>query len=104
MQLVELSERTGEKKRRTAAEMLELKCEFEKTKLTVHGFSRLHRVSSGILYRWKRQGQSKETKISGFARVEVSKSAPVENSLFAEVRGIRIYQQVSASFLKELLA
>jgi hypothetical protein len=56
------------------------------------------------LYRWKRQGQSKETKISGFARVEVSKSAPVENALFAEVRGIRIYQQVSASFLKELLA
>jgi hypothetical protein len=39
MQLGELSERTGEKKRRTATEMLELKCEFEKTKLTVHGFS-----------------------------------------------------------------
>ena len=91
-------------KRRTREQMKELKNEFEQTDLTVHSFSRLHNISTAILYRWKNAYQNGGGKSSGFARVDLSSSPPCAlPGLFAEVRGIRIYQPVSASFLKELL-
>ena len=90
-------------KRRTRAQMLELKESFEKSNLAVHSFSRLHNISTAILYRLKNAYQNGGGKSSGFARVDPSSSPCASPGLFAEVRGIRIYQPVSASFLKELL-
>ena len=102
MQLGERSDMAHQRPRRTAEEMLELRREFEQTELTVHGFSKQYNISTGILYRWKRQGQSKEKEISGFAKVNINPGLSCANQLFAEVRGIKIYQAVSASYLKEL--
>ena len=90
-------------KRRTREQMKELKNEFEQTDLTVHSFSRLHNISTAILYRWKNAYQNGGGKSSGFARVTITPSQHGAQGLFAEVGGIRIYQPVSASFLKELL-
>lgn len=104
MQLGKLSERTGEKKRRTREQMQELRNEFEQSNLTVHGFSRLHNISTGILYKWKNRYKNDNNKTVGFAKLDVRPSASGSPGLFAEVRGIRIYQPVSATFLKELLA
>ena len=90
-------------KRRTRAQMQELKESFEKSNLAVHSFSRLHNISTAILYRWKNAYQNGGGKSSGFARVTITPSQHGAQGLFAEVGGIRIYQPVSASFLKELL-
>ena len=91
-------------KRRTREQMLELRNKFEQTDLTVHAFSRLHNISTGILYKWKNRYKSDDNKAAGFARVTITPSQQVAQGLFAEVGGIKIYQPVSATFLKELLS
>jgi hypothetical protein len=84
--------------------MLELREAFERSELTVHGFSKLHNISTAILYRWKNAAQGTEKKLSGFSRLSVQHSSVGQAaSLFAEVNGIKIYQVVSATYLKELL-
>ncbi|MGZ8517906.1 MAG: hypothetical protein ACXWWD_11170 [Chitinophagaceae bacterium] len=54
-----------------------------------------HRWQSGLNYK-----SSSREKEGGFAEVVIDSSV---SSLFAEVNGIRIYRQVTAGYLKELL-
>ena len=91
-------------KRRTREQMLELRNKFEQSDLTIHSFSRLHNISTGILYKWKKRYENDDDNRAGFARVDIKSSFPAVPGLFAEVKGIKIYQPVSATFLKELLA
>jgi hypothetical protein len=61
-------------------------------------------IAEGTFYHWKKKF-SKDTNATGkagFAPIEIVPSAV--NGLFAEVRSIKIYQPVSAAYLKELLA
>jgi hypothetical protein len=66
----------------------------------VRSFCSSNRISTATFYRWIRKyGQSNSIiDQPGFAPLEVIP----EPGLFASVGSIRIYQAVSASFLKEL--
>jgi hypothetical protein len=59
-------------------------------------------ISEGTFYHWKEKySKSIATKQTGFVPVKIVSSAG--NGLFAEVGNIKIYQPVSAAYLKELL-
>lgn len=91
--------------RRTQQQIVDLLAEFDKAGCTVKDFCQSKGISQGNFHKWK--SRRKETslqkiKTSGFAKVVV-RSLSADN-LFAEVKGVRIYQPVSAAYLKELLA
>lgn len=91
--------------RRTVGEIKELLGTFEKSDLTVIEFCKQHNLNKGTFHHWRnRYGMEVAAHDTGFAALQI---APVgssgEYSLFAEVRGIRIYQPVAAAYLKELL-
>ena len=100
---MELTQKRSSKRRRKRAQILELLQEFEKSDMTVRDFSKLHNISTGILYKWKNRYKNDDTKTVGFAQVNINPTSHAPRGLFAEVRGIKIYQPVSATFLKELL-
>jgi hypothetical protein len=61
-------------------------------------------IAEGTFYHWKKKFSKdiNATGKAGFAPIEVVPSA--RSGLFAEVGCIKIYQPVSAAYLKELLA
>jgi hypothetical protein len=90
--------------RRTKEQIRDLLAEFRKTDITVKQFCQTHRISTGTFHKWKSGFKNKPFKKegdSGFAPVVIGSSSP---DLFAEIKGIRLYQPVSAAYLKELLA
>lgn len=101
---MELTQKRSSKKRRKRAQILELLQAFEKSEMTVRDFSKLNNISTGILYKWKNRYKNGGNKTAGFARIDITAPHQVAQGLFAEVNGIRIYQPVSATFLKELLS
>jgi len=89
--------------RRTAGEIKIIVEEFRASGQSMTAFC-LHRgITKNSLSRWVgRRETQKNTESSAFSLLQLEgSSAPY---LFAEVNGIRIYQPVSASFLKELVA
>jgi hypothetical protein len=100
---MEQAEEKSLRRRRNRQQIRSLLIEFEKSELTVKDFCNQHAISPANFHKWKSRYKSNERgkkKTLGFATVDVVSSS---TSLFAEVKGIRIYQPVSASFLKELL-
>ena len=90
--------------RRSKDQILELLDQFEKSTLPAKEFCLRHHINPAIFNKWKSRYKSKRVikkRTSGFATIDVAGSSTV--ALFCEVKGIRIYQVVSASFLKELL-
>jgi len=90
--------------RRTKEQIRGLLSEFRKTELTVKQFCQTHNISTGTFHKWQSRFKNKSLKKvygSGFAPVVIGSSSP---GLFAEIKGIRLYQPVSAAYLKELLA
>jgi hypothetical protein len=60
-------------------------------------------IAVGTFYHWKEKyGKSRVSIKPGFTPIEIVPSAG--NGLFAQVGSIKIYQPVSAAYLKELLA
>ena len=93
--------------RRNIRQIHDLLKEFDEGTVSAVDFCRKHTISKATFYKWQSRYQHKaenKTKASGFAKVDITPSSTASQSLFAEVRGIRIYQPVSATFLKELLA
>jgi|SRR5882672_1550473 len=91
--------------RRTRQQIQDLLAEFSKTGCTVKEFCLIHHISQGAFHKWQSRLKSKPAqkhKQQGFAEVQVGSFS--SGALFAEVNGIRIYQPVMASYLKELLA
>lgn len=89
--------------RRTQEQIETLLIEFMKSGMTVREFCRQNNLSTGTFHKWQSRDKSKPVKISngsGFSSLVINSSLP---GLFAEVKGIRLYQPVSATFLKELL-
>jgi transposase-like protein len=90
--------------RRSRKQILDLLNLFDKSGVTVAAFCRQHKVNSKVFHKWKsryKAGTKASSSTGGFSRVQIAPSST--NALFAEVNGIRIYQAVSAHFLKELL-
>jgi hypothetical protein len=60
-----------------------------------------HGIAGGTFHRWKQKyGAGEDGTASGFTPVHILPEA----GLFAMVGGIRIYQPVSAAYLKELMS
>lgn len=99
---------TPKNTRRSAQQIKKLLSEFRDSNLNVKEFSALHNVSRAAFHNWQsKYGVEKARRIkkSGFAELEI---APICKStgpaLFAELRGIKLYQPVDAAYLKKLLS
>jgi hypothetical protein len=93
--------------RRSRQEIDNLLNLFRKSNLGVKDFCSLHNISRANFHKWRsryRSSPAGKKKTSGFARLDIAPSPLAPQGLFAEVKGIRLYQPVSALFLKELLA
>ena len=80
--------------------------EFEQQKISVREFCALHEVSITTFQKWQsryKQTAENKSKPTGFAKIKIaSPDINCQSLLFAEVSGIKIYQPVAASYLKEL--
>ena len=86
---------------RSRAEKLELISQQELSGLSVKAFCRSNSLSESSFNNWMRRYKNKGVRTEGsFAVVYVQMTPGV--ALFAEIRGIKIYQPVSTGFLKEL--
>lgn len=93
------------RRRRSNGEILILLNEFEKAGVSVKEFCILHGISKAAFHKWQSRYKTKRQqkyKPGGFAELHITPSTATE-VLFAEVKGIRIYQPVTAFYLKELL-
>jgi len=91
----------AKRSRRTAKEIRGLLELFDSSGLSAKQFCTTNSISETVFYKWRGRYRTVEQK-NEFIPLQVASSPSC--SLFAEVKGIRIYQVVSASFLKELLA
>ena len=89
--------------RRTSAEIKSLLATFQQSDITAKDFCEAHGITEGVFYKWKTRYLKPSVKEPGFITVQ-SVDALQGRVLFAEVNGIRLYQAVTASYLKELLA
>jgi len=89
---------------RSKQEIERLLQEWKKSGQSVKSFCAGLHISEGTFYHWKEKYAKGNvaTKKAGFAPIEIVASA--RTGLFAEVGSIKIYQPVSAAYLKELLA
>jgi transposase-like protein len=83
---------------RSKSEILELLQQQQQSGLTIQAFCDQHSIPSGSFHNWKKKFGTAYERSSAFTPVQISSSV----TLFAEVNGIKIYQPVSAGFLKEL--
>jgi transposase-like protein len=94
------------RRRRNNDEIIKLLAEFEKSPVSIKEFCGRHSISNATFYKWQNKYRDKTGEglgPTGFAHLQISSSsANTVASLFAEVKGIRIYQSVAASYLKEL--
>jgi len=87
---------------RGKVEILRLLQEYSKSGQNIKNFCALRNISQGTFHRWKLK-YSETDPISdpvGFAPLQIIP----EPGLFAAVGTIRIYQPVSAAYLKELVS
>jgi len=92
--------------RRTNQQIMDLLKEFLQSGLSVVEFGSLHNIHPATIGKWKSRylnTKSDSADSGGFTRISITEPS-ASSVLFAEVNGIKIFQPVSASFLKELLA
>lgn len=93
---------------RSEETILNILDEYRKSSLSVKAFCIENNIASANFHNWKKKYSKpavKPGKQRGFTALQVTPSIPVmEPALFAEVKGIKIYRQVDAVYLKELLA
>ena len=91
--------------RRTSEEIKNLLTSFTQSDMGAKAFCKMHGISEGVFYKWKARHLNKPlAKQPAFVTLQPAAVGLHEAVLFAEVKGIKIYQVVSASFLKELIA
>lgn len=85
---------------RSKAAILELLHEQQQSGLSIQTFCTQHSIPSGSFHNWKKKYGAGDglSAAASFAPVQIKTSA----TLFAEVGSIRLYQPVSAGYLKEL--
>ena len=89
--------------RRSKQQILDLLAVFETSDHSVQQFCQMHNINAVNFHKWRSRYQRNtdgKERTPGFAAINVASTPAM---LFAEVNNIRIYQPVSASFLKELL-
>lgn len=100
-----MEEEQIKRSRRTSEEIKALLASFTKSDMGAKAFCKMHGISEGVFYKWKARHLNKPlTKQPAFVTLQPASVGLHESPLFAEVKGIKIYQVVSACFLKELIA
>lgn len=103
---MEQSEQKASGGRRSRQEFTALLKEFERSKgVTVKAFCALHTIGEGAFYSFRKryyQKNAKPDKPVGFIHIKPTDGNGRPGVLFAEVRGIKLYQPVSADYLKIL--
>ena len=92
---------------RSKETILNILPEYKKSKLCIIKFCIENNIASATFHTWKKKysGRSvKPVKQAGFAALEITAPRASAESLFDAVNGIKIYQWVTAAYLKELLA
>jgi transposase-like protein len=87
--------------------ILNILTEYKKSKLNIKAFCIEHNIASATFHNWKKKygkRTSKPGKPTGFATLQITTTPAVAEPLFAAVKEIKIYQWVTAAYLKELLA
>ena len=96
-------------KRRNKQAILQLLEEFSKSGMGVKSFCNRYSIGRSTFHKWqsrynhKREARGLVTAGPGFAAIDVINAAGQSSMLFAEVKGIKLYQPVTAAYLKELL-
>ncbi|PUZ26647.1 hypothetical protein GA0116948_102180 [Chitinophaga costaii] len=93
---------------RSKEAMLGLITKRNKSTMTVKAFCQQHGLKQGVFYYWQKKYHLERNELGsqgGFIELRVEYPRPVGTSqgLFAEVRGIKLYQAITASYLNELL-
>jgi hypothetical protein len=95
----------GGRRQRTPEEIIKLLEEYENSEgITVKEYCAMIGVSDAAFYNWRKMYGPKnenDEKQGSFIELVPSEDMPVQR-LFAEVRGIKLYQPVNAEFLKAL--
>lgn len=94
------------KVRRTTAQIYALLDEFEKSNVGIPAFCATHNICKATFHKWCSRYKTKpekHSKATGFTTLQITDERSTGTALlFAEVRGIKIYQPVVAAYLKEL--
>jgi hypothetical protein len=91
--------------RRTRQEISQLLKEFDKSQgMTAKDFCQKHQISEGAFYSARKRHRStkRELRKPGFIALQPPSGKERSGILFAEVKGIRLYQAVPAEYLKTL--
>ena len=94
------------RQRRNRQQITEILKSFEQSGIPAKEFCQIHQIHPSNFHKWKSRYKSKAPKkarSSSFASLSIIESSPAPSCLFCEVKGIKIYQPVSATFLKELI-
>lgn len=91
--------------RRTSSEIKRLLKEFASSGISAKEFCALHDITEAGFYKWRvRHLPNPAEEQGGFVILNGQPEINCGPALFAEIKGIRIYQPVAPSYLKELLA
>jgi transposase-like protein len=95
--------------RYSTEQIISLLDQFDTEKISLKTFCADHSICEQTFYNWRKRYLSRKVNKSGSFVEILPTAAEVEvpqgtGGLFAEVRGIRIYQAVSASYLKALVS
>ncbi len=100
-----MEQEQSKRARRTSTEIKDLLELFSHSGMSTKDFCMLHSISEAGFYRWRsRYGNTTTSKENNFVLLQEPVEVKNDSILFAEVKGIRIYQAVTASYLKELIA
>ena len=87
--------------------ILNILADYKESKLSIKAFCLERNIASATFHNWKKKHSRHTVKPGrhpGFAKLQITSPAISGTPLFAEVNGIKLYQWVTAAYLKELLA
>ena len=91
---------------RSKEEIISILEECRKSGKSVKEFAKSRGIHEATYYNWRNKylGKQGKEKRADFAKLKINPTPATHASvLFAEVRGIKVYQPVAAAFLKELM-
>jgi hypothetical protein len=96
-------------KKGTQHQMFSMIEEQQSGKMTVKEFCEGNRISEARFYYWRKKYMDvtkagNELPFGGFRLLHIDEESQKDAMLFAEYRGMKLYQQVPVSYLKELMS
>jgi hypothetical protein len=99
---MEVSSSAKQRVFRKKSTILSLLQEQQQSGLSIQAFCVRHSIPSGSFHNWKRRYSPDDRRIAGQSFTPLQIQPAASQQLFAEVGCIKLYQPVSAGYLKEL--